>query len=230
MGEQVEPGGDDVREQVRGPAAAVEAQQRLAALAADAAQVREQGADLGGEGVRRLGHHYQQRVAGAVGDPGFLGRGAGVLEPGDVHLLHVAGAEVRAGVPIDVEQAEGVRQAGGVAAGDRQLQVRGLAGGGELAELAAQRLDLRRPVQAQGPAEGGGRDPGGALGARLTQQRQEHVRDEHRLQAVEPVLQPAVHLPGRVQQPGSGQRGHREQQPGGRHLRGRGEHRFRALA
>ena len=67
------------------------------------------------------------------------------------------------------------RLACGVAAGDRQLQVRGLAGGGELAELAAQRLDLRRPVQAQDPAEGGGRDPGGALGARLAQQRQEHV-------------------------------------------------------
>ena len=87
VGEQVEPGGDDVREQVRGPATAVEAQQRSRAVPADAAQVREQVPDLGGEGVRRLGHHDQQRVAAAVGDPGFLGRRAGVPEPGDVHLL-----------------------------------------------------------------------------------------------------------------------------------------------
>src|SRR6266700_6063841 len=58
---------------------------------------------------------------------------------------------------------------GGVVAGDRHLQVRGLAGGGELAELAADRPDFGRPVQAQHPAERGRGDPGGALGPRLAQ-------------------------------------------------------------
>jgi len=49
VGEQPEPGGDDVREQVRGPAAPVKAQHRLGALAAHRPQVREQVFDLGGK-------------------------------------------------------------------------------------------------------------------------------------------------------------------------------------
>ena len=62
----------------------------------------------------------------------------------------------------------------------RHLQVRGLAGRGQLAQLAADRLDLRRPVQAQHPAQRARVDPGGTLGARLAQQRQEHQQDQHR--------------------------------------------------
>ena len=50
---QPEPGGDDVREQVRGPAAPVKAQHRLGALAAHRPQVREQVFDMGGK--RRAG-------------------------------------------------------------------------------------------------------------------------------------------------------------------------------
>ena len=49
VGEQVEPGRGDVREQVRGPAAPVKAQHRPGAVAADGAQLREQGLDLGGQ-------------------------------------------------------------------------------------------------------------------------------------------------------------------------------------
>src|SRR5208282_3872026 len=57
VGQQVEPGVGDVREQCRGPAAAVEAQDRPGAGPGDVAQRGEQVADLGGQGGRRLRHH-----------------------------------------------------------------------------------------------------------------------------------------------------------------------------
>ena len=103
-------------------------------------------------------------------------------------------------------------------------------GGGELAQLAADRLDLRRPVQAQHPAQRRGRHPGGALGPRLPGQRQEHQRQQRRGQPVKPVLDPAVDLAGRRQQAGALQRRQRQQQPGQRIPRTRGEHRDGALA
>ena len=105
-----------------------------------------------------------------------------------------------------------------------------LPGGGELGELAADRLDFRGPVQAQHPAQRVRGDPGGALGAGLAQQRHEHQHDQHHLQAVEPVPQPPVYLPGAVQQPGLRQRRQREQQPGQRVPRARRERRHGALA
>ena len=75
-----------------------------------------------------------------------------------------------------------------------------------------------------------GRHPGGALGPRLPGQRQEHQRQQRRGQPVEPVLEPAVDLPGGVQQAGALQRGQRQQQPGQRIPGARGEHRLGALA
>ena len=117
-----------------------------------------------------------------------------------------------------------------MAAGQRHDQVRCLAGRGELAELAADRLDLRRPVQAEHPAQRAGRDPRGALGPRLAGQGQEHQGQQRGGQPVEPVLEPAVDLPGRLQQPGRFQRGQRQQQPGQRIPGARGEHRLGALA
>src|SRR5208282_1821501 len=66
VGEQVEPGGDDVCEQVGRPAAPVKAQHRLGAVPGDGAQVREQLFDLGGQGGGRLGDDDQQRVPGPV--------------------------------------------------------------------------------------------------------------------------------------------------------------------
>ena len=218
-----------MREQVRGPAAPVKAQHRPGAVPADGAQLRQQRLDLGGQRRGRLGQHHQQRIPAVIGDPGLLGRRAGELQPRDVHLLYLAGPEVGAGVPVDVQEPERARARRGVVPGDGQLPVRGLARDGELAELAADRLDLRRPVQAQHPAQRGRRDPGGALGARLAQQRQEHQQHQHRLQAVEPAAQPAVHVPGCLDQPGAGQGGQRQQQPGQRIPRSRGEHRRGAL-
>ena len=230
VGQQVEPGVGDAGEQGRGPAAAVEAQDRPGGGPGDVAQRGEQVADLGGQGGGGLGHHDQQRVPGAAGDPGLLGCRAGELQPGQVHLLDVPLAEVGPGVPVDVEESQGARAGRGVVAGQRQLQVRGLAGGGELGELAADRLDFRGPVQAQHPAQRGRGDPGGALGAGLAQQRHEHQHDKHDLQAVEPVPEPPVDLPGAVQQPGLRQRRQREQQPGQRVPGARREYRRGALA
>jgi hypothetical protein len=49
-------------------------------------------------------------------------------------------------VPVGVEEPERGRPGGGMVASQRHDQLTGPAGGGELAELAADRLDLRRPV------------------------------------------------------------------------------------
>ncbi len=81
-------------------------------------------------------------------------------------------------------------------AGDRHLQLLGPPGRGQLAQLAADRLDLRRPVQAWHPAQRGRADAGGALGARLAQQRAGQQHDQYGLQPVEPVPQPPVHRAG----------------------------------
>jgi hypothetical protein len=89
--------------------------------------------------------------------------GAGGLQPRDVHLLHGPGGVVGACMPVHVEEAQRLGTGRGVPAGQRHDQVRCLAGRGELAERAADRLDFRRPVQAQHR----GRDPRGALGPGL---------------------------------------------------------------
>ncbi len=214
VGEQAEPGVGDLGEQVRGPAAPVKAQYGLAVFPGDLAQLGQQLLDLPGQRGGRLGHDDQQRVPGPVGDPGFLSRRAGELQPGHVHLLYLPGAEVRPGVPVDVEEPEVVRAGRRAALRDGHLQVRGLAGGGEPGELAADRLDFRCPVQAQDPAHRRRGDPGGALGAGLAQQRLQHQVDQHRVQAVVPVAEPPVDLAGAGHQPGVSQRGQGGQQPG----------------
>ena len=115
-------------------------------------------------------------------------------------------------------------------AGQRHDQLRGLPGPCQPGELAADRLDLRRPVQAQHPGPRHRRDPGGALSPRLAEQRQEHQHDQHHLQPVKAVPDPAVGGPGALQQPGARQRGQRQQQPGQR-ITGTGrEHRGGTLA
>ena len=133
-------------------------------------------------------------------------------------------------MPVDVQEPERVRPGRRVAAGQRHEQVRCLPGGGELAQLAADGLDFRRPVQAQHPAQRCGRDPGGALGPRLPGQGQEHQGQQRRGQPVKPVAEPAVDLTGGIQQPGALQGGQRQQQPGQRIPGARGEYRDGALA
>ena len=114
-----------------------------------------------------------------------------------------------------------------MAAGHRGQPVAGRARRGEPADLAADRLDLRRPVQPQHPTQRDRVDPGRALRAGLAQQRPEHALAQHRIQRVEPVAELAVHLVRGLHQPGRRQRGHRQQQPGQRRPRARREHRRR---
>ena len=229
-GEQVEPGRGDVGEQGRGPAAPVKAHRHPAALADDLPQLGEQPAQLPGQRVRRLGDHHEHRLPVLAGDPGLPGGRGRELQPRDVGLLHGPGAVVDAGVPVHVQEPQRLGAAGSVPAGQRHDQVRGLAGRGELAELAADRLDLRRPVQPQHPAQRRGRHPRGALGPRLPGQRQEHQRQQRGGQPVEPVLEPAVHLFGGIQQAGALQGRQRQQQSSQRIPGTGGEHRLGALA
>ena len=95
VGEQVEPGVDDVGEQVgdQPPRS-----KHNVTFRSWPAMPRGWGSRpriwLAGEDDG-WAHHDQQRVPGTVGDSGFLGARGGELEPGYVHLLHVPGAEVR---------------------------------------------------------------------------------------------------------------------------------------
>jgi hypothetical protein len=71
-------------------------------------------------------------------------------------------------MPVNVEEPELIGAGGGMVAGDRHLQLLGPPGRGQLAQLTADRLDLRRPVRAQHPAQRGRADASGALGAQNT--------------------------------------------------------------
>ena len=133
-------------------------------------------------------------------------------------------------MPVGVEEPQRLGAGGGVAAGQRHDQVRCLAGGGELAELAADRLDFRCPVQDWHPAQRRGRDPGGAFGPGLAGQGQEHQGEQRGSQPVVAVAESAVDLAGGLQQPGCLQRGQGQQQPGQRVPGTRGEDRLGALA
>ena len=94
-------------------------------------------------------------------------------------------------VPVNVEDSQQVRvarvQAGYVCCGHRREQFVGPPGSGKGGDLAADRLDLRSPVQPQHPAQRGRVDPDGAFRTRLTGQGPQHSFDQHRVQAVEPV-------------------------------------------
>ncbi len=229
-GEQVESGLGDVGEQGLGPAAPVKAHRDPPPVAQDLPQLREQPAQLAGQRLRRLGGHHEHGLPVLVGDPGLGGGRGGELQPGQVCLLDVPGAVVGAGMPVGIQEAEGRGPGIGVAAGQRHDQVRCLAGRGELAELAADRLDFRCPVQAQYPAQRRGRDPGGAFGPGLAGQGQEHQGQQRAGQPVVAVAEPAVDLPGALDQPGCLQGGQRQQQPGQRVPGARGEDRIGALA
>ena len=208
----------------------VEAHRHPPALTSDLPQVREQAAQLAGQGVRRLGDHHEHRIPVLIGHPGLLGGGSGELQPRDVSFLDLPGAEVGAGVPVGIKEPERVRAGGGVPAGQGHDQLMRLAGRCQLGELAADGLDLRRPVQAEHPAQRARRHPGRALGPGLPGQGQEHQGQQRRGQAVVAVPQPAVDVPGAIQEAGAFQRRQHEQQPGQRIPRAGREHRAGALA
>jgi len=121
-----------------------------------------------------------------------------------------AGALVGAHMPVDVEHRRLLGSGLDTTTRHRGDPVAGLAGLGEQPDLAADRLDLRGPVQPQHPTQRGRVDPGGAFGAGLTQQGAEHALAQHRIQRVEPVRQLTVDGVRGVEQPGRGQPGQRE--------------------
>ena len=226
-GQGVEPGRVQVGEQGRGPAAAVEPDQHPAIVADGGAQLGDQPAQLGGQRGGRFGHHHQQRIPRGVAHPGLhRGRG-GELQPRHMGFRDRPGALVGAHVPVDVEQRGLLGAVLGVAAGHRGDPVAGPAGLGEQPDPAADRLDLRRPVQTQHPPQRGRVDPGRALGAGLAQQGEEHALAQHRIQRIEPVRQRAVGGVRILDQPGRRQRGQRQQQSRQRCPRAPGEHRRR---
>ena len=226
-GQGVEPGRVQVGEQRRGPAAAVEPDQHAAVVADGGAQLWDQPAQLAGQGSGRFGHHHQQRIPGGVGHPGFhRGRG-GELQPRHMGFGDLAGALIGAHMPVDVEHRRLLGAGGHMPGGHRGDPIAGLARLREQPDLAADRLDLRGPVHTQHPTQRDRVDPGRALRASLTQQGPKHPLAQHRIQRVEPVRQPAVHLVRGLQQPGARQRGQPQQQSGQRRPRARREHRRR---
>ena len=224
-GQGVEPGRVQVGEQRRGPAAAVEPDQHPPVVADDGAQLGDQPAQLGGQGSGRFGHHHQQRIPGGIGHPGFhRGRG-GELQPRHMGFRDPAGALVGAHMPVDVEHCRLLGAGLDTTTRHRGDPVAGLARVGEQPDLAADRLDLRRPVQTQHPPQRDRVDPCRALRAGLAQQGAEHALAQHRIQRVEPVRQLSVGGVRGLEQPGARQRGHRQQQPRQRCPRTPGEHR-----
>ena len=95
-------------------------------------------------------------------------------------------------MPVDVEHRRLLGAGLDTTTRHRGDPVAGLAGLGEQPDLAADRLDLRRPVQTQHPPQRDRVDPGRALRAGLAQQGAEHALAQHRIQRVEPVRQPTV--------------------------------------
>ena len=75
------------------------------------------------------------------------------MQPGDVGFLQIAGAEVGAQVAVDHQLADRVRSRRGVRGRQRALQCGAAPIPGQLTELAAQGLDLRRSIHQHLPAE-----------------------------------------------------------------------------
>ena len=100
-----------------------------------------------------------------------------------------AGALVGAYVPVDIQhhpRLTVVTVAGQLMPGHRGQQLIGLVLVGEPADLAADSLHLRGPVQSEHSTQRMRVDPGGALRARLAGQAAQHTLDQHRIQTVEP--------------------------------------------
>ena len=88
-------------------------------------------------------------------------------------------------MPVDVEHRRLLGAGLEVTTRHRGDPVAGLAGVGEQPDLAADRFDLRRPVQTQHPPQRDRVDPGRALRASLTQQCPKHPLAQHGVQRVE---------------------------------------------
>jgi len=105
-----------------------------------------------------------------------------------------------------------------------RLRLRALAMACELSEFAAQRLDLRCPVQPQLPPKIGRSEPGRALCPGLPQQRHEKRHQQRHPQPIEACAHRAVDVRGDRQQTGHLQRRHAKQQPSKGQLRALSDH------
>jgi len=140
------------------------------------------------------GSDEEPRIAVAVVDPVIGGRRHGRAQPGHPGLGQGVLASV-IGAHVAVHMKEAHRLLAPVLdppTGEGLEQREALLPAGQLEELAANRLDLRGPVQPQQPPELAGGVGGELLGRLDPQQRHERQRQEHRIQPVEPVLELAV--------------------------------------
>ena len=213
-GQGVEPGRVQVGEQRRGPAAAVEPDQHPAVVADEWRAAR------GSTGAARRPARRPVRPSPPAADPRrhrtprfppWPGRGTSTAAHGFSRSCGCPDRRAHARRRSSTAACSG--RACDMTARHRGDPVAGLARLGEQPDLAADRLDLRRPVQTQHPPQRDRVDPGRALRAGLTQQGAEHALAQHRIQRVEPVRQLTVDGVRGLEQPGARQRGHRQQQP-----------------
>ncbi len=135
-----------------------------------------------------------------------------------MRLGQASGARVGADVAVHIEEAERSRVGLGVPAGEPEHELVAESALGQVAQAAADGLDLGRPVQCQDATQVGGCDAGGALGAGLAQQGQEGQGQQQRAEAVEATAQAAVDLLGDVHQTHLGQRRQDQEQTHHRQL------------
>ena len=180
---------------------------------------------LADEGGRWWCGPAQHPVAEGVGHPGVDGRRHGQAHAGHVRLGQLGAAVIGAHVAVHVEHPAGLGVGGYVAPGQRRHQLVGPAGAGQALEAPAQRLDLRRPVEAEQAADVDGVEAGQPLGSGLAHQRGEHHGQHQGAKAVEGGLGLVVDLLSTGHQSGGRQRGQDQQRPGHGQRRSLADHR-----
>jgi len=136
VGQDVEADGDQLPEQLRAPAPAVE-DHRHAAIADQVANFVEHNGQHLDQPRVGLGGDHEQGLALGVVDPVVGGGGHGQAYPGDMGLRQAALAVIGPYVPIDVEQAHGMSTARDPPLGEDSAEVGRVVEGRESRQLAA---------------------------------------------------------------------------------------------
>lgn len=213
VGEDVEAAVCELAEQLRRPAAPVEADRRAGSLAEELANAAHDLFQLARQASARRRLPDQKALAEAVRDVGVhLGR-HGDAHAGEVGLRQLALAVVGADVTVDVEEPDRLGAVLDMAAGGGHLQVVGPSLGGELGHASPQPADLGRPVEADEPADGDRVEAGEAFGAGLAEQAGKDDRQHECPDAVEGGTDGAAYLPpgavdrlGGIEKAGGGER------------------------
>jgi hypothetical protein len=172
VGEDVEAGGDERREQRGAPPAAVE-DHGDAAFAHQPAHLVDELGQHGHQAGVGLGGDHEERLASGIVHPVVGGRRQRETHAGDVRLRDVTLAVVDAHVAIDVEEAERGATRRDAPLAEEAAEACRAADAGQARELAAQRLDLRGAVESKEAAEVLGRVLLEALGTLDAQERHE---------------------------------------------------------